>query len=147
MKVSVATTELRALTGRLLTTHDYDAAVLGLGGGDADPNSEMTVWLSSGGFHLWNLNQKQPSTPWEAEIDGLMQRQLTTRDTQERRRAYDRVQQLVADHLPIIPLVSPNLIVGARKGVANFRPTVHEHHTLWNAEELFWRERRSGGRR
>lgn len=147
MNVSVVTTELRALTGRLLTTHDYEAAVLGLGGGDADPNVEMGVWLSTGGLHLWNLGQQTPATPWEAEIDKLMHQQITVRDARERRRLYDRVQAVVAEHLPIVPLVSPHVLVGARAGLGNFRPTVLPDHTLWNVEELYWREGRSGAGR
>jgi peptide/nickel transport system substrate-binding protein len=144
MRVRVVTLELRALLDRLLTTGDYDACVLSLGGGDADPNAELNVWLASGTTHLWNLRQSQPATPWEAEIDGLMRRQLTELNVGERKRLYDRVQRLVVEHLPIIPLVSPNILVGARKGLGNFRPTVLDPHALWNAEELFWRERRSG---
>ena len=52
MRVGVVTLDLRALLDRILTSHDYDACVLGLGGGDGDPNSEMNVWLSSGATHL-----------------------------------------------------------------------------------------------
>jgi len=144
MRVSVVTLELRALLDRLLTTHEYDACVLGLGGGDGDPNSEMNVWLSSGNTHLWNPGQSEPATPWEAEIDVLMRRQLTTRDAQLRKRIYDRVQELVAQNLPLISLVSPSVLVGATKGLGNFRPTVLDHHALWNVEELFWRRRPSG---
>ena len=139
MRVGVVTLELRALLDRLLTTHDYEACVLGLGGGDGDPNNEMNVWLSSGPTHLWRPGQRQPATTWEAEIDTLMQQQMTTRDAQRRKRLYDRVQELVAENLPIISLVSPNVLVGARKGLGNFRPTVLDHHALWNVEELFWR--------
>jgi len=144
MRVSVVTLELRALLDRPLTTHEYDACVLGLGGGDGDPNSEMNVWLSSGNTHLWNPGQSQPATPWEAEIDVLMRRQLTTLDAQLRKRIYDRVQELVAQNLPLISLVSPSVLVGATKGLGNFRPTVLDHHALWNVEELFWRRRPSG---
>jgi peptide/nickel transport system substrate-binding protein len=144
MRVNVVTLELRALTARLLTTRDYEALVLGLGGGDGDPNSEMNVWLSSGSFHLWNLGQLKPATPWEAELDTLMRRQITTLDVRERKRLYDRVQQLVVENLPITSLVSPNVLVGAKKGLGNFRPTVLDHHALWNVDELYWRERRSG---
>jgi peptide/nickel transport system substrate-binding protein len=147
IRVSVVTLEMRALLDRLLTTADYEACVLGLGGGDADPNSELNVWLSNGTMHLWNLRQRQLATPWEAEIDSLMRRQLTVLDAGERKRLYDRVQQLVAEHLPIIPLVSPNVLVGARKGLGNFRPTVLDPHALWNVEELLWRERRLGAPR
>jgi peptide/nickel transport system substrate-binding protein len=144
MRVSVVTLELRALLDRLLTTHEYEACVLGLGGGDGDPNSEMNVWLSSGNTHLWNPEQRQPATIWEAEIDTLMRRQLTTRDVQLRKRLYDRVQELVAQNLPIISLVSPSVLVGATKGLGNFRPSVLDHHALWNVEELFWRRRSPG---
>ena len=145
--VNVAALELRALLDRLLNTHDYDACVLGLGGGDGDPGAEMNVWLSSGGTHLWNPGQSEPGTPWEAEIDTLMRRQLATRDVQARKRLYDRVQELVADNLPIISLVSPDVLVGVTKGLGNLRPTIFDHHALWNVEELFWRGRPSGAPR
>ena len=139
MNVHVVTLELRALVDRLLKTHDYEACVLGLGNGDASPSAEMNVWLSSGGSHLWHPEQTHPATSWEAEIDALMRRQLTTLDTGARKRWYDRVQELVSQHLPLIVLASPNVLVGARKGLGNFRPAVLDHHTLWNIEELFWR--------
>ena len=145
MSVHVVTLELRALVDRLLKTHNYEACVLGLGSGDASPNAEMNVWLSSGGTHLWNPEQSRPATPWEAEIDALMRRQLTTLDAGARKRLYDRVQELVAQNLPLIVLASPNVLVGARKGLGNFRPAVLDHHTLWNIEELFWRPERPRG--
>ena len=141
IRVGVVTVDLRALLDRILTTHDYEACVLGLTGGDGDPNSEMNVWLSSGATHLWRPAQREPATPWEAEIDRLMQEQIKTRDAQRRKKLYDRVQQLVAENLPIISVVSPNVLVGATKGLGNFRPTVLDHHALWNVEELFWRGR------
>jgi peptide/nickel transport system substrate-binding protein len=145
MNVHVVTLELRALVDRLLKTHDYDACVLGLGNGDANPSAEMNVWLSSGGTHLWHPEQSQPATPWEGEIDALMRRQLTTLDPAARKRLYDRVQELVAQNLPMIFLASPNVLVGANKALGNFRPAVLDHHTLWNVDELFWRQGRSSG--
>ena len=143
MSVHLVTLELRALVDRLLKTHDYEACVLGLGNGDGNPSAEMNVWLSSGGQHLWSPEQSRPATPWEAEIDSLMQRQLTTLDASTRKRLYDRVQELVAHNLPMIFLASPNVLVGANKGLGNFRPAVLDPHTLWNVEELFWRQKRS----
>ena len=145
MNVHVVTLELGAMLNRLLMTHDYDASVLGLGGGDADPNGEINVWLSTGGMHLWNPEQSRPATAWEAEIDTLMRRQVSTLDATERKRLYDRVQELVVQNLPVVPLVSPNVLVGAHKALGNFRPAVLDHQTLWNVEELFWRQQRSSG--
>jgi len=143
--VNVVTLELRALIDRLTKTHDYDACVLGLGNADGSPTTEMSVWLSSGATHLWHPQQTEPATPWEAEIDKLMRRQLTTLDPAARKRLYDKVQELVAQHLPFIFLVSPNVLVGADRGLGNFRPAILDPHTLWNVEELFWRQKRSSG--
>ena len=104
----------------------------------------MNVWLSSGGTHLWNLGEREPATPWEAEIDMLMRRQLAVRDVRLRKRLYDRVQELVAQNLPIISLVSPSVLAGVTKGLGNLRPTIFDHHALWNVDELFWRGRPPG---
>ena len=63
MDVQVVPLEFRALLDRVFQTFDYDASMLGLGGGDADPNGEMNVWLSRGSNHLWRLGQTTPATP------------------------------------------------------------------------------------
>lgn len=139
MRARLVPLENRALLDRVFQTHDYDTAVMALASGDVDPNSEMNVWLSGGPTHLWRLGQTEPATPWEGEIDELMRRQLVTLDRRERKRLYDRVQELAARHLPIVPLVSPNVLLATREGLGNLRPAVLDHPLLWNADELFWR--------
>lgn len=136
--------EFRALVERLLETFDYEVCLLALGGADSDPNGVMGTWLSSGGNHFWHLGQTSPATPWEAEIDRLMTQQLVTLDYGERKALYDRVQRIAAEQLPFIFLVSPNVLVGARQGLGNFKPAILDHPTLWNVEELHWQG--TGGR-
>ncbi len=140
IEVTVAPLEFRSLLERVLKTRQFDTVLLGLGGGDADPNPEMNVWLSSGGMHVWNPNQKQPATDWEAEIDSLMRRQMVTIQPAERRRLYDRVQEIAAAQVPMIFLASPNVVIAQRGNVGNFRPAVLHHFTLWNADELYLRK-------
>ncbi len=135
--VNIATLEFRAMLDRVLKTRQFDSCILGLGGGDADPNPEMNVWLSSGEMHLWNPSQRHPSTAWEAEIDEAMRRQMITVDYAERRKIYDRVQRIVAEQVPMIFLVSPHVVVAQRGNVGNFRPAILDHQTLWNAGELY----------
>lgn len=110
---------------------------MGLVSGDADPTSEMNVWMSNGDTHLWHPNQTQPATPWETEMDRLMQQQLVTLDYAKRKRLYDRVQEIVADELPVICLVSPNILVGASDRVGNFHPAILDPYTLWNIDQLY----------
>ena len=137
MNVQIASLEFHTMVERLLTTHDYEAAIMGLVSGDADPTAEMNVWMSNGDTHLWHPNETQPATPWEAEMDRLMQQQLITLDYTKRKRLYDRVQEIVADELPVICLVSPNILVGASDRVGNFRPAILDPYTLWNIDQLY----------
>jgi peptide/nickel transport system substrate-binding protein len=138
MQVSVVPLEFRTFVQRVTETHEYDAAVMGLLSGDVDPNAEMNVWMSSGATHLWNLGEKQPATTWEAEIDELMERQALTLNFEERKKLYDRVQEIVAEQLPLICVASPNILVGSKIGLGNFRPAILDHYTLHNVEEFFW---------
>jgi len=137
IKVQVVPLEFHALVDRLQNSYNYEAAMMGLVSGDADPTSEMNVWLSSGETHLWHPNQDKPATPWESEMDQLMQRQLVTLDYAKRKLLYDRVQEIVAENLPIICLVSPNILVGAANRVGNFRPAILVPYALWNVEQLY----------
>lgn len=130
--------EFRSLVDRVLKTLDYDAALMALGSGDADPNSEMNVWLRAGSMHVWNLSAETKALPWEVEIDRLMKDQRITRDPKARRQLYAQVQRLVAEHLPVIALVSPHLLVAHQPGLKNVRPGLTPPYALWNIEDLAW---------
>jgi len=140
MDVHVVPLEFRALLDRVLQTFDYEAAVMGLGGGDADPNPEMNVWLSSGSAHLWHLGETKPATDWEAQIDQLMQKQMIELNYGRRKRLYDQVQEIIAANLPYVFLATPNVMVGAKKNLENFKPAILEPTALWNVEHLFFRQ-------
>jgi peptide/nickel transport system substrate-binding protein len=137
MNVHVVSLEFRAVVDRLMKTHDFEACIMGLTSGDADPNSEMNVWLSSGATHLWHTGETQPATPWEAEIDRLMKQQLITLDPAERKHLYDRVQEILAEEVPVICLVSPNILVAAMDRVGNFEPAILDPYALWNVDQLY----------
>jgi peptide/nickel transport system substrate-binding protein len=139
MQVHVVPLEFRATIDRVFQSFDYEAAVMGLGGGDADPNPEMNVWTSSGTTHLWHLGETQPATTWEKEIDQLMQQQMVTLDYAKRKRLYDRVQELISQNLPFIFLATPNILTAADSRVGNFHPAILDPYTLWNADELYIR--------
>jgi peptide/nickel transport system substrate-binding protein len=113
MQVHVVPLEFRALIDRVFQSFDYDAAIMGLGGGDADPNPEMNVWTYAGTSHLWHLGEAQPATDWERELDQLMQQQMVTLDYAKRKQLYDRAQQLIAENLPFIFLGTPNILASA----------------------------------
>ncbi|HWG39374.1 MAG TPA: ABC transporter substrate-binding protein [Candidatus Acidoferrales bacterium] len=138
MAAHVVPLEVRSANDRVLNSHDYDAIVMGLVSGDADPTPDMNILISNGQTHLWHMGEKTPATPWEAELDQLMQKQLVTLNYQQRKKIYDRVQEILAQELPMVYLASPNILVGANENLGNFHPAIIEQYTFWNADELFW---------
>jgi peptide/nickel transport system substrate-binding protein len=137
MRVQVVPLEFRSLLDRVTQTKEYDACVMGIASFDADPNSDINVWLSSGGTHLWNPSQSHPATPWEAEIDRLIEEQMSARTFEQRKKLYDRAQEVLAENQPMIFLASPNILAGAKNSVGNFHPAVLEPYVLWNVERLY----------
>jgi peptide/nickel transport system substrate-binding protein len=143
MNVHVVSMDFPAMLDRVFHTYNYEAGVLGFGGGDADPAPEMDVWMSDGSTHIWHLGEKSPATPWEAELDRLMEQQLTTMNYRKRKGIYDQAQEIIAQQLPLICLASPDVLSAAKKGLGNFQPAILPPYALWNAEQLFWHDKRS----
>jgi peptide/nickel transport system substrate-binding protein len=139
MRVQVVPMEFRSLIDRVTQTKEYEACVQGLVSFDADPTPDLNVWLSSGGTHLWNPSQPRAATAWEAEIDKLMEQQLAAPSYEQRKKSFDRVQQILAENQPMIFLASPDILAGAKNSIGNFHPAVLEPYVLWNVEQLYFR--------
>lgn len=129
--------EFRSLVDRVVNKRDFDTAIMALRPGDVDPASDMNVFVSQGRTRLWNLSGKS-ERPWEAEIDRLMREQMAVRDPRRRQALFSQVQQIFARQMPIVCLVSPNLLYAARQNLRNLRPGVIGDLVLWNADELYW---------
>jgi peptide/nickel transport system substrate-binding protein len=115
---------------------------MGLGGGGGDPASQLNVLRSSEELHQWFPFQKTPATDWEARIDALMDAQMRTLDFTRRKQAFDEVQMILAEELPMIYTVSPFTGSAIRSGVGNLRPSVlSPYHVTWNLEELCFKKK------
>ncbi len=90
-------------------------------------------------MHFWNPSQTRPVTAWEKEIDSLMEQQLVAPSYEQRKKLYDRVQEILAENQPMIFLASPDILVGAKNSIGNFHPAVLEPYALWNVEQLYFK--------
>ncbi len=136
IKVNLVTLDFPSLIERITRTYDYEACLLGLVNTDLDPNSQMNVWLSSAENHQWNPKQSKPATPWEAEIDRLMQAQSSAITDKKRKSDWDKVQQIVAAQQPFIYLVNKDAMSAISPAVLGSAPSVLDPHAFWNAEVL-----------
>ncbi len=135
IEVVAAPIEGGAFIARVTRSFDYDAGLLGFTLTDPDPNSEMALWMSSGPLHLWYPAQDRPATRWEARIDEIMGAQAGETDQARRWAMYQELQQIVAEHLPILDLVVPHALAAYRRDVQHLRPTPFGH-VLWNADAI-----------
>jgi peptide/nickel transport system substrate-binding protein len=136
IRVNLAPLEFQSLIGRITSTNDYEACLLGLTNVEIDPNSQMNVWMSSGTHHPWNPGQAEPATPWEAEIDNLMRQQAGAASQAVRKKAFDRVQRIVIEEAPAIYLVNPDVLCAVSPLLRGAAPSPLPPHLYWNIENL-----------
>jgi peptide/nickel transport system substrate-binding protein len=132
--------EFQALTGRWSQSHDYDAVLLGLSVTDPDPSSFTTLLQSSSGNHQWYPKQAKPATDWEARLDKLDNEQAHELDPARRKAIFRDIQIIIAEQLPIIPVVARHFTSAANTRVGNYRPGTILPFSLWNVDELFVRK-------
>lgn len=137
IKVNLAFIESRALLSRINDGVNYEACLLAVVSGDADPNAHTNILLTRGASHWWQPKQAQPATPWEARVDQLMKRQMITLNPATRKKLFDEVQAILAEQQPFIFLASRHLIVAAKTDLGNLKPALLPDFALWNVEELY----------
>ena len=140
IKMQSAPIEFQALTQRWSQSYDYDAVLLGLSVTDPDPSSYTTLLQSTSGNHQWYPKQPRPATEWEARIDQLDTQQSHEVDNARRKALFRDIQVIMAEQLPLIPIVARHIASAANARVGNYRPGTLMPYSLWNAEELFVRQ-------
>jgi peptide/nickel transport system substrate-binding protein len=141
IKVIFQPIEFNTLITKIDSTYDYDCILLGFGPGNStDPSTALNVIKSDGFTHQWFPREKTPSTDWEARLDFLMDAQLRTLDFAERKKAYDEVQEILAEQMPLIYTVTPLYFAAVRSDIGNVRATPLTYYRVtWNAEELYFK--------
>jgi peptide/nickel transport system substrate-binding protein len=135
VEVDVVTLEAAALID-FIQRGEYDAAYFRLLTTDTDPALNLDFWLSSGSAHVWNPEQRTPTTEWESEIDALMERVATMPDQLERRRLFERVQRIMAREVPVLCFAFPHLKVAIASRVIDATPAAFRPPVLWNVDSI-----------
>jgi peptide/nickel transport system substrate-binding protein len=123
MKVNYRPLDFTTLVEKIDHTFDWDAILIGFTG-TPEPNNGANLLRSSGNLHLWNPNQSEPATPWEKEIDGLLEQGSRELDVQKRRSFYWRIQEILHAQLPMIETVRQTQFVAHKNVIENYHPTV-----------------------
>lgn len=80
-------------------------------------------------------NNAQYSNP---EIDALLDQGASTFDPEARRAIYARVQEIIRDDLPFLPLFLYTAVYGRKSGLEGFAANSNTRTESWNAAAWFW---------
>lgn len=134
--VHVVTLDFPSLIERISRSRDYEVCLLGLVNVEPDPSEMMNVLLSSAGNHPWHPSEPRPQTAWEAEIDRLMMAQAGESRYEVRRREFARVQEILHEQAPLIPLLHPDALMAISPRLAAAEPSAFFPHSFWDAERI-----------
>ncbi len=147
MDVTFAPQDFNSLVKKLLNTGDWEGLMIGLTGG-VDPHSGSNVWKLDGDLHFWNYSPEKReyvkkqndyySPEWAKEIDTIYKQETTVSD-EEAKVLFNKFQETVAEHLPLIYTVQQKYIYAYSKKVHNVAPTAFGGR-IWN-EYAIWKEK------
>jgi peptide/nickel transport system substrate-binding protein len=130
--------DFNTIINKISDSFEYEACMLGLGGGAPDPYAGKDILMSGGRLHFTNPQQSEPATEWEARIDELMLEIGRHTDVELRKAFFFEVQEIMAEQQSMIFLVSAKDYLGYRNRWQNIVPTALGGVT-WNLESL-WAE-------
>lgn len=127
MKVNFKPIEFNSLVNKLVSTYDWDMVIMGLTGSPLEPNGGKNVWLSDGRLHMFNQRNPQEGKakilPWEKELDYLYTQGALATKFEDRKKYYDKYQEIVYKEKPMIYIYSPIRIVALRNKFKNVYPS------------------------
>jgi peptide/nickel transport system substrate-binding protein len=140
IKIKVQPMQFNTLIEKTDSSLDWEAIVMGFTG-SLDPALGSNIWKSDGRLHMFNMNQKTPATPWEAEIDQIFDEAATTLDETKRKQLYARFQTVVAENVPYIYTTNRIALYPIRNTLGNvkinkFTP-MSGLNPIWNLYEVY----------
>jgi peptide/nickel transport system substrate-binding protein len=123
IRVNYRPLDFQTLVEKLSNNFDWDAVLIGFTG-TIEPNNSANFLRSSGNLHFWHPNQPEPATPWEAEIDQLLDQGSREIDPQKRKRFYWRIQEILHEQLPILMTVRDLRFIAYKRNIQNLERTV-----------------------
>ncbi len=143
VEATVRLVDVPVFFGDVLRSRRFEAAMFAWVAG-LDPDN-ASLWHSRNIPGAGNNWQGQNYAGWRhPEVDGLTERGARLVDVEARRQAYLRIQELLAQEVPVIPLYFRSNVDAVRDTVVNYKPNPTQAGNLWNARE--WGLTKKGSR-
>src|SRR5690606_30521083 len=136
--IRVSYIDFGTLIARTSRHFQYEMSMMGFTG-SPDPSGGSALYLSSGRLHLWNPEQKEPATEWEAKIDELVHAADQEFDPEKRLEYVHQMQNIFSEQLPLLYMVTPDAYVGFKNDWRNVAIHTMGQISEWELDE-YWKE-------
>jgi peptide/nickel transport system substrate-binding protein len=137
VKMTISNLPAAVMFGEFWLKSQFDSAIAGvthLIAADPDATNRLhTRAIAAKGGKGSNVGQY--SNP---EVDALLEKGSRTFDAEARREIYYRVQELVRQDLPFLPLFAYTNVLGRKKGLEGFEPNANTRTASWHAAAWRW---------
>lgn len=137
VKMTINNLPPAVMWGDFWTLSQFDTAIVGISfliGADPDVTNRFhsSAITAQGGR---GSNNAQYSN---SEVDKLLEEGSRTFDPEARRKIYRRIQELVRNDLPFLPLYSSTLVYGRRAGIKGYVANTNTRTESWHAAGWYW---------
>lgn len=115
----------------------FETAMVGINF-STGPDPDVTNYLHSASIPAQGGAGQNTWQFVNEEVDALLEEGARNVVPEERREIYHRVQEIVREELPMLPIFQYSLLRGHRSGLEGFRPNVNVRIETWNVNEWRW---------
>lgn len=137
VEMTISNLPAAVMFGEFWLKSQFDSAIAGvthLIAADPDATNRLhTSAIAAKGGKGSNVGQY--SNP---EVDALLEKGTQTFDPEARREIYNRVQEIVRQDLPFLPLFAGTYVIGRKEGLEGFEPNSNTRTASWHAAGWRW---------
>jgi peptide/nickel transport system substrate-binding protein len=125
--------------GEYWSQSEFDSVIVGIvftTGADAD----VTVRFSSDAIPAQGGRGSNTGQYKNAEVDALLAEAGRIFDQAKRKEIYGRVQEIIREDLPLLPLFQYATVRGQKDGLMGIEPNINTRIDTWNAAQYYWDE-------
>jgi peptide/nickel transport system substrate-binding protein len=137
VEMKISNLPAAVMWGEFWLKSQFDTAMVGVSyliAADPDATNRLaTSAIAAQGGRGSNTGQYSNS-----EVDSLLQQGARTFDQEARRKIYNRVQEIVRNDLPFLPLFQYRNVIGRKEKLTGFSVNTNTRTASWNAAPWYW---------
>ncbi|WP_064713474.1 peptide ABC transporter substrate-binding protein [Rhizobium bangladeshense] len=137
VKMTISNFPAAVIWGDYWNMSKFDSVVAGINF-MVGPDPDATSSFASSAIPVKGGSGSNTAQYSNEEVDRLLAEGASTVDPAERKKAYLKMQEIIRQDLPYLPIFQYNMVQGVKAGLQGFTPNVNVQDNSWNAYTWYW---------